>query len=103
MYFLIGLSKWGVWIVLDGHKNTKLSTEEYIAHYYRARVHKSSMKIHIKEIISHPLHIILFTITKLVGNMGPHLESKAQMAYGIDCLDPTMFNWCKGFLVNIKD
>ena len=42
----------------------------------------------------------MFTITKLESSKGPHLDSKAQMDYGIECLEP---NWYEGFLVNLRD
>ena len=103
VYFLIGISKWGDQILLVGHKGTDLSTEEYMARYYRVRAQKISGKIPIKDVVICPLHMILFTITKLVGTTSPHLDSKAQMDYGIECLEPKVFNWCEGFLVNLKD
>ena len=45
----------------------------------------------------------LFTITKLEGSIYLHLDSKAQMAYGLECLEPNVFNWCEGILLNLKD
>jgi hypothetical protein len=33
----------------------------------------------------------------------PHLASKSQMAYAVECLEPKIFNWCAGFLTNVKD
>lgn len=47
--------------------------------------------------------MILFTITKLAGSTSPHLASKSQMAYAVECLEPKLFNWCVGFLTNVKD
>jgi hypothetical protein len=78
-------------------------TDEYIAQYCREGTRKSSGKIPIKDIIDHPLCMILFTITKLAGSTGPHLASKSQMVYAIECLEPRVFNWCGGLLVNLKD
>ena len=47
--------------------------------------------------------MILFTITKIERSTSPHFESKAQMAYGFDCLETIVFNWYEGFVVNTKD
>ena len=35
--------------------------------------------------------------------MGPHLALKSQMALGIECLEPKIFNWSFVVLVNLKD
>lgn len=103
VYFLIGLSMRGAWTILIVHRGTNLSTDEYIARYYIVVTQKSSENIMIKDIVSHPLLMILFTITKLVGSNGPHLASKAQMAYVLEFLEPKVFNWHEYFLVNFKD
>lgn len=47
--------------------------------------------------------MILFTITKLEGSIGLHLDSKEKMVYGLEFLEPKVFDWCEGFLVNLKD
>lgn len=63
-----------------------------MARYYRVGAQKNNGKIRIKDVVSYPLCMILFTIKKLEGSIGPHLDSKAQFAYGLECLEPKVFN-----------
>ena len=102
VYLLVGLSKRGSQIVLVGHRGTNLSIDEYMDQYCRVRARKRSGKIPIKDVVSHPLRMIFFTITKLVGSVDPHLDSKAHMAYNLECLEPKVFNWCEEFLGKLK-
>jgi hypothetical protein len=60
-------------------------------------------RIVIKYMRDIPLRSILFSITKLVGSTSPHLASKSQIAYVVQCLEPMIFNWCAGFLRNVKE
>lgn len=76
-YFLTRLSKREAWIVLVGHQGIDLSMDEYMARYYIVGDHKSSGKIPIKDVVSCPLYMILFTIGKLESSASPHLYSKA--------------------------
>jgi hypothetical protein len=77
VYFLIGLSKRGEPIMLIGHQDTEMMTDEYIAQYCRDGTRKRSGKIPIKDIMDRPLCTILFTITKLAGSTWMHLASKS--------------------------
>jgi hypothetical protein len=49
------------------------------------------------------LWTILYTITWEVGSMGPHLASRSHVSYVMMCLSPTIYNWCSGILVNMKE
>lgn len=103
LYFLTGLSRRGASISLAGSSGDAKSTDEYIALHCRRGTKKSGNKIPIKDVTSLPLQTILFTITRVAGSLGPHLASKSQMKYALECLGPTIFNWCQGLLVNLKD
>jgi len=74
IYFSTGVSKWGAPIILVSHQSTEMLTNEYIAQYCREGTRKRSGNIIIKDIAYHPLHMILFTITKSTGNTWLHLS-----------------------------
>ena len=50
-----------------------------------------------------PLQTILFTITKLVGSVTLHVVNRSYMQYVLECLEPTMFNWCEAVLSFMKE
>jgi hypothetical protein len=60
-------------------------------------------RIAIKDVRDLPLQSILFTITNLVGSTNSHLVSRSQVAYDLQCLEPTLFNWSIRFLQNVKE
>ena len=60
-------------------------------------------RIPIKDIRDLPLRSILFAITSVTGSTSAHLASRSQVAYGVQCLEPTLFNWSATFLRNVKE
>jgi hypothetical protein len=60
-------------------------------------------RIPIKDIRDLPLRSILFAITSVTGSTSAHLASRSQVAYGVQCLEPTLFNWSAAFLRNVKE
>jgi hypothetical protein len=38
-----------------------------------------------------------------MGSTSMHLTSRSQVAYGVQCLEPTLFNWSVRFLRNVKE
>jgi hypothetical protein len=103
VYFLMGLSKRGAPIILSGHRSTPLPTDAYVAQYCVSGSSLVGGRIVIKDVMDLPLRSILFSITKLVGSTSAHLASKSQIVYVVQCLEPRIFNWCAGFLRNIKE
>ena len=47
--------------------------------------------------------MILFMSTWVEGSTKPHLASKNHIQYALAYLDPTMFDWFFGLLINMKD
>jgi hypothetical protein len=103
VYFLMGLSRRGAPIILSRHWATPLQTNAYIAQFCVSGSQKEGGRIVIKDVRDLPLRSILFTITKMVGSTSPHISSKSQMAYVVQCLEPRIFNWCARFLRNVKE
>ena len=60
-------------------------------------------KINIKEVCDMPLRTLLFTITKLAGNVTLHVANISYMQYGLECFKPTMFNWAEAILIQMKE
>jgi len=78
--------------------------KDYIATYFRPRsLPIRNGNIRIKDVTQLPLRRILFIIARLAGNSKLHVARKSYMQYGIKCLEPTIFNWSEGALVNLKE
>jgi hypothetical protein len=87
--------------------------------FFRQRVHPEQVGVYlarhcvpgarlvggipIKGIRELPLRSILFAIMSVTGSTSTHLVSRSQVAYGVQCLEPTLFNWSAGFLQNVKE
>ena len=77
--------------------------EEYLENHCVPGSRLVGGRISIKDIKDIPLRSILFSITSIVGSTISHLVSRSQVAYGLQCLEPTLFNWSAGFLQNVKE
>jgi hypothetical protein len=103
IYFLTGLSKRGAPIILSGQRAVPVPVEEYVANHCIPGSRLVGGRIVIKDVRDLPLRSILFSITNLVGSTSTHLASRSQMAYALQCVEPTLFNWSTTFLHNVKD
>jgi hypothetical protein len=105
IYLLTGLSRPGETISLCGFKGVGDKTKNYISQHCIVGTRESSGKIPIKNVRDLSLGTILFTITRFVGSLAPHLATNSQMQYqyAVDCMAPTVFNWCEGLLKSMKD
>jgi hypothetical protein len=103
MYFLTGLSKRGVPISFSGKMVLPEKVGVYLARHCVPGARLVGGIIPIKDIRELPLQSILFSITSVMGSISMHLASRSQVAYGVQCLEPTLFNWSAGFLRNVKE
>jgi hypothetical protein len=103
MYFLSGLLRRGTPILFSGHRSSPRLTKAYVAQYCVLGSHFLGGRIVIKDLMDLSLRSILFAITRLVGSTSPHLASKSQISYVIQCLEPRIFNWSVEFLMKIKE
>ena len=46
---------------------------------------------------------ILYTVTRIAGSTSVHLASKSQVTISIRTTKGVVFDWCLGFLANLKD
>jgi hypothetical protein len=95
--------KRGAPIVLSGQRALPAPVDEYLANHCVPGVRLVGGRITIKDIRDLPLRSILFSIMSIVGSTRSHLVSRSQVAYGLQCLEPTLFNWSAGFLQNVKE
>jgi hypothetical protein len=103
VYFLTDLSKRGAPIILSGQRALPVPVEEYLENHCVPGSRLVGGRIAIKDIRDLPLRSILFSITSIAGSTSSHLVSRSQVAYGLQCLEPTLFNWSAGFLQNVKE
>lgn len=93
IYFLTGLSKRGAPVSLLGGRSGGEIVKDYIATYCRPRALPTrDGKINRNDVTQLPLRMILFIIAILVGSSALHVVRKSYMQYGIECLEPTIFN-----------
>jgi hypothetical protein len=103
VYFLTGLSKRGVPIYFSWQRALPEQVGMYLARQCIPGERLVGGRIPIKDIRELPLQSILFTITSVTGSTSAHLASRSQVAYGVQCLEPTLFNWSAGLLQNVKE
>ena len=61
-----------------------------------------SGKLKIHSIVNLPLRIVVYTIGKVEGTRSSHLTTRSHMLYTLQCMEPTIFNWCESMLVCLK-
>jgi hypothetical protein len=103
MYFLTSLLKRGVPISFTGQRVLPEKVDLYLARHCIPGARLVGGRIPIKDIRDLPLRSILFTITSVTGSTSTHLASRSQVAYGVQCFEPTLFNWSAAFLRNVKE
>jgi hypothetical protein len=103
VYFLTGLSKRGVPISFTRQRALPEQVGMCLARHCIPGARLVGGRIPIKDIQDLPLRSILFSITSVAGSTSAHLASRSQVAYGVQCLEPTLFNWSAAFLRNVKE
>jgi hypothetical protein len=92
VYFLTGLLKRGVSISFTGQRALPEQVDMYLSGHWILGARLVGGRIPIKDIRDLPLQSILFAITSVIGSTSTHLASRSQVAYGVQCLEPTLFN-----------
>jgi hypothetical protein len=103
VYFLTGLSKRGAPIAFSRQRALPEQVDVYLARHCVSGERLAGGRIPIKDIRELSLWSILFSIMSVTGSTSVHLAFRSQVAYGVQCLEPTLFNWSTGFLRNVKD
>jgi hypothetical protein len=103
VYLLTGLLKRGVPIYFSRQRVLPEQVGVYLARHCVPGARLVGGRIPIKDIREVPLQSIFFPIMSVMRITSAHLASISQVAYGIQCLEPTLFNWSIGFLRNVKE
>ena len=77
--------------------------DDIIDRYCALGTISQSGKLHIQKIVDRPLRTIVYSIDKVEGTRSTHLTTREHMLYALECMEPTIFSWCDGMLVSLKD
>ena len=89
-------------MVLSGARGGEGSLDDIINQHCSLGTKSQLGKLHIKYLGDLPLRTIVYTIGKVAGTRATHLTSRSHMLYALQCMDPTVFNWCEGMLACLK-
>ena len=87
---------------ITGPKGGDMSMDNLIDEYYVVEARSEGGKIPIKYIVDRPLRTMAFTIEKVAGSKSFNQTTHAHMLYSVDCMAPTIFNYCEGLLVILR-
>ena len=92
IYFLTGLSRRGILVVLSGARGGEGSLDDIIDQHCSLGIEAQSRKLLIKSLVDLPLRTMVYIIGKVVGTRVAHLTSRSHMLYALQCMEPTVFN-----------
>ena len=102
IYFLTDLSMKGIQEILFGARGGEGSLDDIIDQHCALGIEAQSSKLKIHSIVNLPLRTMLYTIGKMTGTRSSHLTTRSYMLYTLQCMHPTIFNWCESMLVCLK-
>ena len=103
VYFLTGLLRRGAPISHSASAHGGELVRDYIQQFCHLGTQPSKDgKINIRGVHDFPLQKILFTITKYAGSATLYLANRSYMQFALECLEPTIFNWCEAVLSLMK-
>ena len=103
IYFLTGLSRRGEPIEFGGRGGGGEPVESYIRDLCVEGTRRQGEKLLIQHVTDIPLRTILYTMTRIAGSTSAHLASKSQVMISIRAIEGVVFDWCSGWLANLKD
>ena len=89
-------------MVLSGPWGVDSSLDDLIDRYYSLGTHDQAGNLPIKWIVDYFLRTMVYTIGKVFRTRFAYLTNREHMRYSIECMAPTVFNWCEGMLVILK-
>ena len=103
IYFLTDLSRRGREPNLrgGGRGDASLTIQEYITAYYEASTQKVASQIPVARIKTLELRSIAYCIVRMSGTVAQHVISHLLMYYSLECMRPTIYNWCTGMLTSV--
>jgi hypothetical protein len=103
IYFITGLSRRGEVVNLKARgAGGGMTMEEYISTHCVAGTDKVGSQLPIRVIENLSLKIIVLVLTWISGSASLHQASRPLMFYVVECLRPTVYDWCTSLLANMK-
>jgi hypothetical protein len=79
-----------------------MKVEEYIEAHCVAETPMVGCQIPIQSIGNLSLKIIVLMLTRIIGLASLHQASRPLMFYTMECVRPTVYDWCTSRLTNMK-
>jgi hypothetical protein len=99
----MGLSHWGEVVNLKARgAGSDMNIEKYIDVHCIAGTKKVRSQIPIRAINNLSLNIVFLILTWITGSTSLHQASRMLMFYSVECLRPTVYDWCTSLLANMK-
>jgi hypothetical protein len=103
IYFLTGLSRQGEVVNLKSRgAGSGMKIKEYIDAHCVAGTPKVGSQLPIRAINNLSLKIIVLVLTRITGSTSLHQASRLLMFYAVQCMRPTVYDWCTSLLTNMK-
>jgi hypothetical protein len=103
IYLLKGISRRGEVVDLKSHgAGSGIKVKEYIKAHCVAGTPMVGSQIPIRAIGNLSLKIIVLVLTNIIGLDSLHQASRPLMFYSLECVRPTMYDWCTSLLTNMK-
>jgi hypothetical protein len=103
IYFLTRLSHRGEVVDLKSCRaGNGMNFKEYIEAHCVARTPIMGSQIPIQAIGNLRLNIIVLILTRIIGSALLHQASRPLMFYALECVRPTVYDWCTSLLTNMK-
>jgi hypothetical protein len=103
IYFLTRLSRQGEVVNLNSCRaGSGMNIEEYIDAHYVAGTPKVGNQVPIRGINNLILKIIMLVLTRITSSASSHQASRPLMFYAVQCMRPTVYDWCTTLLTNMK-
>jgi hypothetical protein len=103
VYFLKGLSRQGEVMDLKSCRaGSGMKVKEYIEAHCVAGTPMVGTQIPIRAISNLSLKIIVLILTRMIRSASLHQASRPLMFYALECVIPTVYDWCTSLPTNTK-
>ena len=102
IFFLTGLSRRGARPIIEGQRPSGGTLDDLMAWVCPEAEKARSGKVSIPTVGNIVLHTILFMVTRAAGSLANHEASKSHLLLALECLEPTVFDWCTAVCNNMK-
>jgi hypothetical protein len=79
-----------------------MNIEDYIATHCNAGIEKLGSQLLIRSIKNQSLNSVVLVLKWITGLTSLHQASRPLIFYSVECLRPTVYDWCTSLLANMK-